>query len=112
MPTLERAVPTTPVILCGRSPFPLPRLSNFTHTDATSPQVFHEGLKSWSCCDTVNKPVLEFDQFMQIPVSDQISSRRKDLSAETKIGRVARLGLISSTSPRIRRQSPPRVLPI
>lgn len=29
--------------------------------------VFHEGLKSWSCCNTVNKPVLEFDQFMQIP---------------------------------------------
>lgn len=29
--------------------------------------VFHEGLKSWSCCNAVNKPVLEFDQFMQIP---------------------------------------------
>jgi len=29
--------------------------------------VFHEGLKSWSCCNTINKPVLEFDQFMQIP---------------------------------------------
>ncbi|KAI0319796.1 HSP20-like chaperone [Amylostereum chailletii] len=28
--------------------------------------VFHEGLKSWSCCNTVNKPVLEFDQFMSI----------------------------------------------
>ena len=31
--------------------------------------VFHEGLKSWSCCQTVNKPVLDFDEFMQIPVS-------------------------------------------
>ncbi|OCF43365.1 CORD and CS domain-containing protein [Kwoniella heveanensis CBS 569] len=29
--------------------------------------VFHEGLKSWSCCNEVNKPVLEFDQFMAIP---------------------------------------------
>ncbi|WFD23999.1 hypothetical protein MEQU1_002696 [Malassezia equina] len=29
--------------------------------------VFHEGLKSWSCCQTTNKPVLEFDQFLQLP---------------------------------------------
>ncbi|KAH8106764.1 HSP20-like chaperone [Cristinia sonorae] len=29
--------------------------------------VFHEGLKSWSCCKEVNKPVLEFDEFMKIP---------------------------------------------
>ncbi|THH20353.1 hypothetical protein EW146_g966 [Bondarzewia mesenterica] len=28
--------------------------------------VFHEGLKSWSCCNTVNKPVLDFDEFMKI----------------------------------------------
>ncbi|KAI0273659.1 chord-domain-containing protein [Gloeopeniophorella convolvens] len=28
--------------------------------------VFHEGLKSWSCCHTVNKPVLDFDEFMAI----------------------------------------------
>ncbi|KAI9510890.1 HSP20-like chaperone [Russula earlei] len=28
--------------------------------------VFHEGLKSWSCCNTVNKPVLDFDEFMAI----------------------------------------------
>ena len=31
--------------------------------------IFHEGLKSWSCCSDVNKPVLDFDEFMQIPVS-------------------------------------------
>ncbi|KAK0458528.1 chord-domain-containing protein, partial [Desarmillaria tabescens] len=30
--------------------------------------VFHEGLKSWSCCSDVNKPVLEFDEFMKIAV--------------------------------------------
>ncbi|KAI0306546.1 chord-domain-containing protein [Multifurca ochricompacta] len=28
--------------------------------------IFHEGLKSWSCCNTVNKPVLDFDEFMTI----------------------------------------------
>lgn len=28
--------------------------------------VFHEGLKSWSCCQDVNKPVLDFDEFMKI----------------------------------------------
>ncbi|KAG5645922.1 hypothetical protein DXG03_005069 [Asterophora parasitica] len=30
-------------------------------------KVFHEGLKSWSCCNDVYKPVLEFDEFMKIP---------------------------------------------
>ncbi|KAL1710044.1 HSP20-like chaperone [Schizophyllum commune] len=30
--------------------------------------VFHEGLKSWSCCSDVYKPVLDFDEFMKIPV--------------------------------------------
>lgn len=34
----------------------------------TDTQVFHEGLKSWSCCNEKNKPVMEFDQFMAIPV--------------------------------------------
>ncbi|KAF8184879.1 chord-domain-containing protein [Mycena galopus ATCC 62051] len=29
--------------------------------------VFHEGLKSWSCCSEVYKPVLEFDEFLKIP---------------------------------------------
>ncbi|EGN96054.1 hypothetical protein SERLA73DRAFT_58926 [Serpula lacrymans var. lacrymans S7.3] len=29
--------------------------------------VFHEGLKSWSCCSDVNKPVLDFDEFMKMP---------------------------------------------
>ncbi|PPR08088.1 hypothetical protein CVT24_010549 [Panaeolus cyanescens] len=28
--------------------------------------VFHEGLKSWSCCKDVNKPVLDFEEFMSI----------------------------------------------
>ncbi|KAI0780750.1 chord-domain-containing protein [Trametes elegans] len=29
--------------------------------------VFHEGSKSWSCCSDINKPVLDFDDFMKIP---------------------------------------------
>ncbi|GAA5996355.1 cysteine and histidine-rich domain-containing protein [Rhodotorula paludigena] len=28
--------------------------------------VFHEGLKSWSCCADTNKPVTDFDDFMKL----------------------------------------------
>jgi hypothetical protein len=28
--------------------------------------IFHEGSKSWSCCKDINKPVLEFDEFLTI----------------------------------------------
>ncbi|GAA5862174.1 hypothetical protein JCM8547_007763 [Rhodosporidiobolus lusitaniae] len=28
--------------------------------------VFHEGLKSWSCCNSTSKPVTDFDEFMAI----------------------------------------------
>ncbi|KJA18561.1 hypothetical protein HYPSUDRAFT_144805 [Hypholoma sublateritium FD-334 SS-4] len=31
--------------------------------------VFHEGLKSWSCCKDMNKPVMDFEEFMAIQVS-------------------------------------------
>lgn len=34
--------------------------------------MFHEGLKSWSCCKDINKPVLDFDEFMQIPPCTEI----------------------------------------
>jgi hypothetical protein len=71
MQTRRKTAPTTPVIPCGTSPLSLTRSSIFTHRHAVILQVFHEGLKSWSCCNTVNKPVLEFDQFMQISVGDQ-----------------------------------------
>ncbi|KAH9813829.1 HSP20-like chaperone [Melampsora americana] len=48
--------------------------------------VFHEGMKSWSCCKTVNKPVLEFDQFIKIKGSppkptSQITSNQINSSA-------------------------------
>ncbi|KZV93335.1 chord-domain-containing protein [Exidia glandulosa HHB12029] len=29
--------------------------------------VFHEGLKSWSCCAETNKPVLDFESFLALP---------------------------------------------
>lgn len=29
--------------------------------------VFHEGSKSYSCCNTINKPVLSFEEFLAIP---------------------------------------------
>ncbi|SCV69053.1 BQ2448_2073 [Microbotryum intermedium] len=29
--------------------------------------VFHEGMKSWSCCATINKPVTAFDDFLAMP---------------------------------------------
>jgi len=34
--------------------------------------VFHEGLKSWSCCQDIYKPVLDFDEFMKIPPCTEI----------------------------------------
>ncbi|KXN90544.1 Cysteine and histidine-rich domain-containing protein 1 [Leucoagaricus sp. SymC.cos] len=37
--------------------------------------VFHEGLKSWSCCSDVNRPVLSFDDFLAIPVGPPIVLR-------------------------------------
>ena len=83
-PTVKKAVPTTPVNLCGHSPLSPPRLSHSLTTNAASLQVFHEGLKSWSCCNIVNKPVLEFDQFMQIPVSDHISSTHKTFQLRSR----------------------------
>jgi hypothetical protein len=44
------------------------QLGKVTTNSRLNRQVFHEGLKSWSCCSDVNKPVLEFDEFMKIPV--------------------------------------------
>jgi hypothetical protein len=48
-------------------------------------QVFHEGLKSWSCCEDVNRPVLDFDSFMLIPVGTIGLMRLKSLSIDTHI---------------------------
>lgn len=44
--------------------------------------IFHEGSKSWSCCNQVNKPVLEFDEFMKIPGCTTGSHSDTAVSAE------------------------------
>ncbi|KAJ9479301.1 hypothetical protein PHBOTO_002770 [Pseudozyma hubeiensis] len=44
--------------------------------------VFHEGLKSWSCCKETNKPVMEFDQFLAIKgcsIADSHSTQKQAL---------------------------------
>ncbi|KAL7412704.1 hypothetical protein BDY24DRAFT_363337 [Mrakia frigida] len=58
-------------ITCGRqgcnstySPDSNPEGSCSYHPGAP---FFHEGLKSWSCCKDINKPVMEFDQFVKLP---------------------------------------------
>jgi hypothetical protein len=47
----------------------------------TSMQVFHEGLKSWSCCQEFNKPVLDFDEFMNLPVRSSLQLDDRPQSA-------------------------------
>jgi len=44
--------------------------------------VFHEGLKSWSCCSEVYKPVLEFDEFMKIPGCTQTDRHTSEARVE------------------------------
>ncbi|KAF9567585.1 chord-domain-containing protein [Agrocybe pediades] len=43
--------------------------------------VFHEGLKSWSCCKDINKPVLDFDEFMQIEGCTEIEGHTTEAQA-------------------------------
>ncbi|KAH9484143.1 Cysteine and histidine-rich domain-containing protein [Psilocybe cubensis] len=43
--------------------------------------VFHEGLKSWSCCQDINKPVLDFDEFMTIPPCTEIQGHTSKVEA-------------------------------
>ncbi|WWC87898.1 uncharacterized protein L201_002798 [Kwoniella dendrophila CBS 6074] len=53
--------------------------------------VFHEGLKSWSCCAEINKPVLEFDQFMALPTctkgkhSSSLNNAKQNDKPSTKV---------------------------
>ncbi|KAN0064726.1 hypothetical protein ACQY0O_001781 [Thecaphora frezii] len=43
--------------------------------------IFHEGLKSWSCCNTTHKPVLEFDQFLAIPGCNVLPTHSTEVQA-------------------------------
>ncbi|KAH7889836.1 chord-domain-containing protein [Phlebopus sp. FC_14] len=51
---------------CGRE-FSVLENADTSCTYHSGAPVFHEGLKSWSCCSALNKPVLDFDEFMKIP---------------------------------------------
>lgn len=49
--------------------------------------IFHEGQKSWSCCKEVNKPVLDFDDFVKIAGCTTVeghSTERPKQAATTK----------------------------
>ncbi|KAF9262169.1 chord-domain-containing protein [Marasmius fiardii PR-910] len=84
---------------------------------------FHEGQKSWTCCSDVNKPVLEFDEFMKIPgcaetdshtsnapeVETSSTSQSKSTIEETVIA--VEPPKTSSTSALIVSQDPPTALP-
>ncbi|KIJ69581.1 hypothetical protein HYDPIDRAFT_124193 [Hydnomerulius pinastri MD-312] len=51
---------------CGKE-FSVAANTDTSCTYHSGAPVFHEGLKSWSCCSPINKPVLDFDEFMKIP---------------------------------------------
>ncbi|KAF8201626.1 chord-domain-containing protein [Pholiota molesta] len=51
--------------------------------------VFHEGLKSWSCCKDIYKPVLDFDEFMQIPGCTEIQAHTRDVPKPDPVPRAA-----------------------
>ncbi|KAI6126199.1 chord-domain-containing protein [Pisolithus croceorrhizus] len=59
--------------------------------------VFHEGLKSWSCCSAVNKPVLDFDEFMNISgcTVGAHSDEKPDVTSQTH--KVPTLGHLTMT---------------
>jgi hypothetical protein len=69
-------------------------------------QIFHEGLKSWSCCNTVNKPVLDFDEFMAIAVCGQFTFRvfwcvTLDRSFTTPLAQGCTRGVHSAEAPKV-----------
>ncbi|KAN0075270.1 HSP20-like chaperone [Tylopilus felleus] len=51
---------------CGKEFISVENTETSCHYHPGAP-IFHEGLKSWSCCSSINKPVLDFDEFMAIP---------------------------------------------
>lgn len=61
-------MPTCTRHTCGFS-YPSLDSSEFTSTPCfhhPGQPIFHEGSKSWSCCKDVNKPVLDFDDFLKM----------------------------------------------
>ena len=74
--------------------------------------LFHEGLKSYSCCNTINKPVMTFDEFLKLPgcTTGSHSSEKTEVKApvvtakvqennvETVASSVVDVPLVASTS--------------
>ncbi|KAF8495395.1 HSP20-like chaperone [Gautieria morchelliformis] len=61
---------------CGQDYEEKDNTSTSCHYHSGAP-VFHEGLKSWSCCSDVNRPVLDFESFMAIPVRAHTQEKPK-----------------------------------
>ncbi|KAF9483858.1 chord-domain-containing protein [Pholiota conissans] len=59
--------------------------------------VFHEGLKSWSCCQDIYKPVLDFDEFMQIPGCTEIKGHTRDVPKPEPVPQVSPTQNVSQT---------------
>jgi len=51
--------------------------------------VFHEGLKSWSCCKDMNKPVMDFEEFMAIQGCTEIQGHTRDIPQPVPIAKAA-----------------------
>ncbi|WVO13279.1 hypothetical protein L204_100892 [Cryptococcus depauperatus] len=60
--------------------------------------LFHEGLKSWSCCNETNKPVLEFDAFMSIPPCTKGSHSSASKAAAPKANTTAQAPALTNVS--------------
>lgn len=62
--------------------------------------LFHEGLKSYSCCNTLNKPVMTFDEFLKIPgcTTGSHSSEKSEVKAPVITAKVQENGTESVAS--------------
>lgn len=68
-------------------------------------KVFHEGLKSWSCCQNVNKPVLDFDDFMKIPVRPSWTDL-SEIKVCSPLPQTCTTGLHSTEAPKVEAPKP------
>ncbi|KAF7778832.1 hypothetical protein Agabi119p4_3177 [Agaricus bisporus var. burnettii] len=62
--------------------------------------VFHEGLKSWSCCSDVSKPVLSFDEFLSIPGCAKVTGHTSEApkASEPKPAPSATFSVVESSN--------------
>ncbi|KAF9453268.1 chord-domain-containing protein [Macrolepiota fuliginosa MF-IS2] len=62
--------------------------------------VFHEGLKSWSCCSDTNKSVLSFDDFLAIPGCTEVDGHTSEApkAPESKISSTTTFSVMESSA--------------